>query len=141
MGLLHDLARERAGGPPPGDDPDPAEYGFAPGDAATPILLHGVAAVALVRRLLRPLPPALERAVALHPVGDPALSPASLLLMVADLIEPARSHPRAAALREAVGAAATLRDAARIALAEKFAHERRAGHPLHPLSEATLAAL
>lgn len=147
-GLLHDLARERlfpGAFFPPAEllsaGPAPRDYGFTEADSAAPILLHGVESVALIRKLLRPLPPDLERAVALHPVGDPTLAPASLLLMIADLVEPTRDYPRVHALREEIAACPDLRSAAKVSLFSKFRHHRRAGFVDHPLTAATLAAL
>ena len=109
-------------------------------DRAVPYLLHGPVAA----RNLAARHPELEAdvvaAVAEHTVGSPLMGPLSMIVYIADVIEPGRDHPYLSGLRESVG---------RVSLSQLFADAYAASlarivdrrRPIHPVTLAVWNAL
>lgn len=133
--LLHDAARELS----------PEEFlGLADdwnlpvGEAEreNPKLLHGPVAAELARRELGVGDGEVLDAVREHTTGRPGMGPLSLVLYVADKIEPARDYPSVENLRRL--AREDLRGAAAESLRRSIAHNEERGRPTHPASLGTL---
>ena len=136
--LLHDAARERSseeflclaedlgldvGGP----------------ERESPKLLHGPVAAELARRELGVEDGEVLEAIRAHTTGRPGMGPLSLVLYVADKIEPARDYPSVENLRRL--ARRDLRAAAAESLRRSIAHNEERGRPTHPASIETLGWL
>ena len=136
--LLHDTARELS----------PEQFLGLAGDLNLPVgeperenpkLLHGPAAAELARRELGVGDREVLDAVREHTTGRPGMGPLSLVLYVADKIEPARDYPSVEDLRRLAGE--DLRGAAAESLRRSIAHNEERGRPTHPASTETLAWL
>lgn len=136
--LLHDAARELS----------PEEFlGLADDwdlpvgepERESPKLLHGPVAAELARRELGVEDGEVLDAVREHTTGRPGMGPLSLVLYVADKIEPARDYPSVENLRRL--AREDLRGAAAESLRRSIAHNEERGRPTHPASAETLAWL
>jgi predicted HD superfamily hydrolase involved in NAD metabolism len=137
-GLLHDTAREVSSD----------EYlelagrwglPFGGPERESPKLLHGPVAAELARRELGVQDAEVLDAVREHTTGRPGMGPLSLVLFVADKIEPARDYPSVGRLR--LLAREDLRGAAAESLRRSIAHNEERGRPTHPASIETLAWL
>jgi predicted HD superfamily hydrolase involved in NAD metabolism len=136
--LLHDAAREMT----PEDFLDRAEeWGLPVGEPEreNPKLLHGPVAAELARRELRVEDEEVLDAVREHTTGRPGMGPLSLVLFVADKIEPGRDYPSVERLRRL--AREDLRRAAAESLRRSIAHNEERGRPTHPSSIETLGWL
>ena len=137
-GLLHDTAREVSSE----EFLDLAErWGLPVGgpERESPKLLHGPVAAELARRKLGARDREVLDAVREHTTGRPGMGPLSLVLYVADKIEPARDYPSVGRLRSL--AREDLRAAAAESLRRSIAHNEERGRPTHPASIETLAWL
>ena len=136
--LLHDAAREM----PSEEYLDLAErwgLSFGEPERESPKLLHGPVAAELARRGLGVEDAEVLDAVREHTTGSPGMGPLSLVLFVADKIEPARDYPSVERVR--VLARKNLRAAAAESLRRTIAHNEERGRPTHPASIETLAWL
>ncbi len=136
--LLHDAAREMS----PEEFLERARGWDLPvGDPerGSPKLLHGPVAAELARRELGVGDEEVLEAVREHTTGRPGMGPLSLVLYVADKIEPARDYPSVENLRRL--AREDLRGAAAEALRRSIAHNEERGRPTHPASTETLGWL
>ena len=136
--LLHDAARER----PSGEFLDLALGWNLPvgePERESPKLLHGPVAAELARRELGVEDAEVLDAVREHTTGRPGMGPLSLVLYVADKIEPARDYPSVENLRRL--AREDLRGAAAESLRRSVAHNEQRGRPTHPASLAALGWL
>ena len=129
--LLHDAARERS----------PEEFlglaedlgvGVGEPERESPKLLHGPVAAELARRELGVEDGEVLEAIREHTTGRPGMGPLSLVLYVADKIEPARDYPSVENLRRL--ARRDLRGAAAESLRRSIAHNEERGRPTHPAS-------
>ena len=136
--LLHDAARELS----------PEEFLELAGEWDLPVgeperespkLLHGPVAAELARRELGVEDGKVLEAIRTHTTGRPGMGPLSLVLYVADKIEPARDYPSVENLRRL--AREDLRGAAAESLRRAIAHNEERGRPTHPASAETLAWL
>lgn len=136
--LLHDAARELS----------PEEFLGLAGDWDLPVgeperespkLLHGPVAAEMARRELGVEDGKVLEAIRTHTTGRPGMGPLSLVLYVADKIEPARDYPSVENLRRL--AREDLRGAAAESLRRTIAHNEERGRPTHPASAETLAWL
>lgn len=98
--LLHDLCREYA------EDlllKLAANFGIVIDEIekVEPILLHGSVAAALARNELGINHPDILEAITFHITGGPKVSNLAKLIYIADFIEPGRTFPEAAILRDA----------------------------------------
>ncbi|WP_166173454.1 bis(5'-nucleosyl)-tetraphosphatase (symmetrical) YqeK [Rubrobacter tropicus] len=137
-GLLHDAAREVTSE----EFLDLAErWGLPIGEPEreSPKLLHGPVAAELARRELGVRDEGVLDAVREHTTGRPGMGSLSLVLYVADKIEPARDYPSVGRLRGL--AREDLRAAAAESLRRSIAHNEERGRPTHPMSIETLAWL
>ena len=136
--LLHDAARELS----PDEFLDLAlDWGLpieGP-ERENPKLLHGPVAAELARRELDVEDGEVLDAIREHTTGRPGMGPLSLVLYVADKIEPARDYPSVGRLRRL--AREDLRGAAAESLRRSIAHNEERGRPTHPTSIETLAWL
>ena len=136
--LLHDAARELS----PDEFLDLAlDWGLpieGP-ERENPKLLHGPVAAELARRELDVEDGEVLDAIREHTTGRPGMGPLSLVLYVADKIEPARDYPSVGRLRRL--AREDLRGAAAESLRRSIAHNEERGRPTHPASIETLAWL
>ena len=129
--LLHDAAREV----PLKECLDLAErWGLPVGEPEreSPKLLHGPVAAELARRELGVQDDEVLDAVREHTTGRPGMGLLSLVLFVADKIEPAREYPSVENLRRL--AREDLRGAAAESLRRSIAHNEERGRPTHPAS-------
>ena len=136
--LLHDAAREM-----------PAEeflnlahgWGLPVGEPEreSPKLLHGPVAAELARRELGVEDGEVLDAIREHTTGRPGMGPLSLVLYVADKVEPARDYPSVGRLRRL--AREDLRGAAAESLRRSIAHNEERGRATHPASVEALAWL
>jgi predicted HD superfamily hydrolase involved in NAD metabolism len=136
--LLHDAARERSSE----EFLDLARswnLPFGEPERESPKLLHGPVAAELARRELGVRDEEVLEAVKEHTTGRPGMGPLSLVLYVADKIEPARDYPSVGRLR--LLAREDLRGAAAESLRRSIAHNEERGRPTHPASLETLAWL
>ena len=136
--LLHDATRERSSG----EFLDLARtwnLPFGEPERESPKLLHGPVAAELARRELGVRDEEVLEAVREHTTGRPGMGPLSLVLYVADKIEPARDYPSVGRLR--LLAREDLRGAAAESLRRSIAHNEERGRPTHPASIETLAWL
>ena len=130
-GLLHDAAREL----PSEEFLDLAEDLDLPvgePERESPKLLHGPVAAGLARRELGVEDEVVLEAIRDHTTGRPGMAPLSLVLYVADKIEPARDYPSVENLRRL--ARRDLRAAAAESLRRSIAHNQERGRPTHPAS-------
>lgn len=136
--LLHDAARELS----------PDEFLALARNWGLPIweperenpkLLHGPVAAELARREIGVEDGEVLDAIREHTTGRPGMGPLSLVLYVADKIEPARDYPSVGRLRRL--AREDLRGAAAESLRRSIAHNEERGRPTHPTSIETLAWL
>jgi predicted HD superfamily hydrolase involved in NAD metabolism len=136
--LLHDAARELSAGEFLGLA---ADLGVPIGEPEreSPKLLHGPVAAELAHRELSIKDDEVLDAVREHTTGRPGMGPLSLVLFVADKIEPARDYPSVGKLRRLAGE--DLRAAAAESLRRTIAHNEERGRPTHPASTETLAWL
>ncbi len=105
----------------------------------SPKLLHGPVAAELARRELGVEDGEVLDAIREHTTGRPGMGPLSLVLYVADKVEPARDYPSVGRLRRL--AREDLRGAAAESLRRSIAHNEERGRPTHPASIETLAWL
>jgi predicted HD superfamily hydrolase involved in NAD metabolism len=129
--LLHDAARERSFEEFLGLAED---LGLPVGEPEreSPKLLHGPVAAELARRELGVEDGEVLEAIRAHTTGRPGMGPLSLVLYVADKIEPARDYPSVENLRRL--ARRDLRAAAAESLRRSIAHNEERGRPTHPAS-------
>lgn len=102
----------------------------------SPKLLHGPVAAELARRNLGVEDTEVLEAIRVHTTGTPGMSDLSLIVYVADKIEPARNYPSVTRLREL--ADRNPRGSAREALQRAIAHNKERGRATHPSSLETL---
>jgi predicted HD superfamily hydrolase involved in NAD metabolism len=129
--LLHDAAREMG----PQEFLDLADSWSLPAgepERESPKLLHGPVAAELARRELGVEDGEVLGAIREHTTGRPGMGPLSLVLYVADKIEPARDYPSVERLRRL--AREDLRGAAAESLRRSIAHNEERGRPTHPAS-------
>lgn len=136
--LLHDAARERSSEEFLGLAED-LGLGVGEPERESPKLLHGPVAAELARRELGVEDGEILDAVREHTTGRPGMGPLSLVLYVADKIEPARDYPSVENLRRM--ARQDLRAAAAESLRRSIAHNEERGRPTHPASIETLGWL
>lgn len=105
----------------------------------SPKLLHGPVAAELARRELGVEDGEVLDAIREHTTGRPEMGPLSLVLYVADKVEPARDYPSVGRLRRL--SREDLRGAAAESLRRSIAHNEERGRPTHPASIETLAWL
>lgn len=136
--LLHDAAREM---PSEGFLDLAHGLGLPVGEPEreSPKLLHGPVAAGLARRELGVEDEEVLDAVREHTTGRPGMGPLSLVLYVADKVEPARDYPSVGSLRRL--AREDLRGAVAETLRRSIAHNEERGRPTHPASVETLAWL
>jgi predicted HD superfamily hydrolase involved in NAD metabolism len=129
--LLHDAARETPSEEFLGLAED---LGLSVGgpERESPKLLHGPVAAELARRELGVKDGEVLDAIREHTTGRPGMGPLSLVLYVADKIEPARDYPSVENLRRL--ARHDLRAAAAESLRRSIAHNEERGRPTHPAS-------
>jgi predicted HD superfamily hydrolase involved in NAD metabolism len=129
--LLHDAAREMSS-----DEfldlADNLELPVGEPERESPKLLHGPVAAGLARRELGVEDEGVLAAIGEHTTGRPGMAPLSLVLYVADKIEPARDYPSVEKLRRL--ARRDLRAAAAESLRRSIAHNEERGRPTHPAS-------
>ena len=136
--LLHDAARELS----PDEFLELADDWNLPvggPERESPKLLHGPVGAELARRELGVGDGEVLDAVREHTTGRPGMAPLSLVLFVADKIEPARDYPSVENLRRL--SKQNLRGAAAESLRRTIAHNEERGRPTHPASTETLAWL
>ncbi len=136
--LLHDAARETPSVEFLGLAED---LGLSVGgpERESPKLLHGPVAAELARRELGVEDGEVLEAIRAHTTGRPGMGPLSLVLYVADKIEPARDYPSVENLRRL--ARRDLRAAAAESLRRSIAHNEERGRPTHPASVEALGWL
>ncbi|CAA9492870.1 MAG: Hydrolase (HAD superfamily), YqeK [uncultured Rubrobacteraceae bacterium] len=136
--LLHDAARETPSEEFLGLAED---LGLSVGEPEreSPKLLHGPVAAELARRELGVEDEGVLEAIRDHTTGRPGMSSLSLVLYVADKIEPARGYPSVDNLRRL--ARRDLRAAAAESLRRSIAHNEERGRPTHPASVEALGWL
>lgn len=105
----------------------------------SPKLLHGPIAAELARRKLGINDEGVLDAVREHTVGADGMSELSLVLYLADKIEPVRDYPSVERIRKM--SEADLHEAAAEALGRSIAHNEERGKPIHPSSREALAWL
>ena len=129
--LLHDAAREMSS-----DEfldlAEDLELPVGEPERESPKLLHGPVAAGLARRELGVEDEGVLAAIGEHTTGRPGMAPLSLVLYVADKIEPARDYPSVEKLRRL--ARRDLRAAAAESLRRSIAHNEERGRPTHPAS-------
>jgi predicted HD superfamily hydrolase involved in NAD metabolism len=129
--LLHDAAREMSS-----DGflnlAEDLELPVGEPERESPKLLHGPVAAGLARRDLGVEDEGVLAAIGEHTTGRPGMAPLSLVLYVADKIEPARDYPSVESLRRL--ARRDLRAAAAESLRRSIAHNEERGRPTHPAS-------
>ena len=133
--LLHDAAREMK----PEEFLELVEGWNLPvgePEQENPKLLHGPVAAEMGRRELGVEDAEVLEAVREHTTGRPGMGPLSLVLFVADKIEPARDYPSVGRVRRLAGE--DLRGAAAESLRRSIAHNEERGRPTHPSSFETL---
>lgn len=136
--LLHDAARELS----PGGFLDLAHAWDLPvgePERENPKLLHGPVAAEMARRELDVEDGEVLDAVREHTTGRPGMGPISLVLYVADKVEPARDYPSVGRVRQL--AREDLRGATAESLRRSIAHNGERGRSTHPASIQTLAWL
>ncbi len=136
--LLHDAARELS----PDEFLDLVRNWDLPvgePERENPKLLHGPVAAELARREIGVGDGEVLDTIREHTTGCPGMGPLSLVLYVADKIEPARDYPSVGRLRRL--AREDLRGAAAESLRRSIAHNEERGRPTHPTSIETLAWL
>ena len=136
--LLHDAARERSSEEFLGLAED-LDLDVGEPERESPKLLHGPVAAELARRELGVEDDEVLEAIRAHTIGRPGMGPLSLVLYVADKIEPARDYPSVENLRRL--ARRDLRAAAAESLRRSIAHNEERGRPTHPASIETLGWL
>ncbi|MBF4509555.1 MAG: bis(5'-nucleosyl)-tetraphosphatase (symmetrical) YqeK [Aeromicrobium sp.] len=104
-------------------------------DELVPYLLHGPVAAEEIDDVVPGVDPAVRDAVAAHTYGAPAMSDLAKIVYIADMIEPARHHDHADALRQAAGPV-DLDELFARAYTASVAHLIRARRPLHPVTVA-----
>jgi predicted HD superfamily hydrolase involved in NAD metabolism len=129
--LLHDAARELPSGEFLGLAED-LDLPVGEPERESPKLLHGPVAAELARRELGVEDGEVLEAIRAHTTGRPGMGPLSLVLYVADKIEPARNYPSVENLRRL--ARRDLRAAAAESLRRSIAHNEERGRPTHPAS-------
>jgi len=140
-GLLHDWAREMDAA----DLVDRAESVGIPVDDVdrkVPYLLHGPVGALLLESEFPDLPSSVISAVEKHTYGAPAMDALSMVVYVADTIEPGRRHDGAAELRALVGEV-PLEELFARAYAASMQHlvsSRKAIHPMTVMVWNTLIA-
>ena len=102
----------------------------------SPKLLHGPVAAELARRSVGVEDEEVLDAIRAHTTGSPGMGPLSLVLFVADKIEPARDYPSVGRLRRL--AREDLHGAAAESLRRTIAHNEERGRSTHPVSLETL---
>jgi predicted HD superfamily hydrolase involved in NAD metabolism len=112
-----------------------------PEDLACKPIWHAFAAADVAAHRFRITDRELLEAIAFHPTGDPGFGPVGLVLYTADHIEPGRDFEGVCALRRAVFAAPTLREAALPVAEARLAHLEADGRPVHPRTRALLESL
>ncbi|MDN5364042.1 MAG: hypothetical protein PWQ91_1103 [Eubacteriales bacterium] len=97
--LFHDMAKERE----PGEIIRLAEaFGWevTPEERENPTLLHGPAAVTLLREEFGIWDEEISQAVAYHTLGRPGMTTLEKIIYLADMIEPGRNYPGVEELRQ-----------------------------------------
>ncbi|MGI8650872.1 MAG: bis(5'-nucleosyl)-tetraphosphatase (symmetrical) YqeK [Rubrobacter sp.] len=102
-------------------------------------LLHGAVAAELARRELGVRDEEVLRAVREHTVGAAKMTDLSLVLYLADKIEPARDYPSVEEIRET--SRENLRGAVAETLRRSVAYNEERGKPTHPESQEALRYL
>lgn len=136
--LLHDAARELSSREFV-DLAEDLDLHVGEPERESPKLLHGPVAAELARRELGVEDGEVLDAIREHTTGRPGMGPLSLVLYVADKIEPARDYPSVENLRRL--APHDLRAAAAESLRRSIAHNEERGRPTHPASIETLGWL
>ncbi len=103
-----------------------------PIDRSYPILLHGRLAVEMVRSELEIDDPDVLSAVLYHTAGHPQMNLSDKLLFLADIIEPARTIPRAGELRKL--AFEDVDRAMLVAIEINREHLKARGRPMDPVT-------
>ena len=133
--LLHDAARELSSAEFL-DLAEGLELPVGEPERESPKLLHGPVAAELARRDLSVEDAEVLDAIREHTTGRPGMGPLSMVLYVADKVEPARDYPSVGRLRRLAGE--DLREAAAESLRRAIAHNEERGRPTHPASIETL---
>ena len=133
--LLHDAARELSSAEFL-DLAEGLELPVGEPELESPKLLHGPVAAELARRDLGVEDAEVLDAIREHTTGRPGMGPLSMVLYVADKVEPARDYPSVGRLRRLAGE--DLREAAAESLRRAIAHNEERGRPTHPASIETL---
>ncbi len=129
--LLHDAARQISSEEFVGLAED-LGLGVGEPERESPKLLHGPVAAELARQELGVEDGEVLEAIREHTTGRPGMGPLSLVLYVADKIEPARDYPSVENLRRL--ARRDLRAAAAESLRRSIAHNEERGRSTHPAS-------
>lgn len=136
--LIHDAAREL-----PKDDylPLAKKWNIPVGEPEreSPKLLHGALAAEMARRELGVEDRDVLKAVREHTVATAGMTELSLVLYLADKIEPARDYPSVGKIRKM--SQNSLRNATAEALRRSIAFNDERGKPTHPESRAALTWL
>lgn len=136
--LIHDAAREL-----PKDEylRLSNEWSIPVGETEreSPKLLHGAVASEIARAELGVEDEEVLQAVREHTVGGENMTDLSLVLYLADKIEPARDYPSVGGIRET--AELDLREATAEALRRSIAYNDERGKPTHPESRRALRRL
>lgn len=131
-GLLHDWAREMSG-----EELLVAaqEYGIsvAPVDRTVPYLLHARVGAQQLETRFPTLSKDVIRAVELHTMGAPEMSPLDKVVYVADMIEPSRTFKGVGKLRDTVGDV-ELDELFMSAYARSLSHLLRKRRRVHPMT-------
>lgn len=136
--LLHDAAREM----------DRSEFletaeewnlPISDFERLNPKLLHGPVAAEMAKRELGIEDDEVLTAIRVHTAGEPGMSALSLVVYVADKIEPARDYPSVESLREL--ADRDIQEAATEALRRAISYNELRGKRTHPASIETLGWL
>lgn len=100
-------------------------------DRAMPYLLHGPVAAAEIRALFPELSEAAVEAVEAHTLGAPHMGALAMVVYIADVIEPGRTHDGVERLRERAESAG-LQETFADAYAASLRHIVRRRKPIHP---------
>jgi predicted HD superfamily hydrolase involved in NAD metabolism len=129
-GLLHDWHREL------GDEElvrvaNESRLEVTQTDLHVPYLLHARTGAVGVRDAFGDVPAEVVSAIEHHTVGDPSMSELDMIVWIADMIEPARSFPGVADIRECVGTV-SLRDLFAQAYTHSVHHLVKTRKRIHP---------
>ncbi|MFA5844778.1 MAG: bis(5'-nucleosyl)-tetraphosphatase (symmetrical) YqeK [Coriobacteriia bacterium] len=129
-GSLHDVARRRDGAVLLGDA---VRLGLRITDADrdVPYLLHARVGAAEAAERFPDLPRDVLDAIACHTLGARSMTPLSMVVHVADMIEPARAYPGVEVLRASVGRV-ELEELFKLAYQQTLGYLVRARRRIHP---------